>query len=90
MPTETIPADRSVFCDMCYEDYTDRPESGGFVVKGYAYCPRCAAKYAERIYRVGEERDIRARCRPGQSFANFVREYRGEDAAITITTGGNN
>ena len=38
-PGEAIPVGRTVVCDICDQDWTDRPESGGFLFVSKAYCP---------------------------------------------------
>lgn len=75
----------TVVCDACNEDYSVRPDQGGFIFGSYAYCPACAADALPRIEGYGETYMIRARCPEGKTFADFVREYRGPDAAIQIT-----
>lgn len=85
-PGEAQPLGDTVVCDICSADYTHRNESGGFIFSSSAYCPECAVKGMESIKRYGEERHIKATCPPDQSFADFVREYRGPDAGITIHT----
>lgn len=77
----------TVVCDVCDTDYTQRQESGGFIFDSYAYCPECAKKELRQIEAIGEEGYIRARCPDGQSFADFVRAYRGPNASIQITKG---
>lgn len=37
-PGEAIPVGRNVVCDICDADWTDRPESGGFLFVSKAYC----------------------------------------------------
>ena len=76
-----------VVCDYCSEDYTESDEHGGFLFGSYATCPKCAAKMRPDIERYGEENHIRARCPEGKSFADFIREIRGPDAAIQIHGG---
>lgn len=86
-PGEAFPIGRSVICDVCSEDWTDRPESGGFLFGSYAYCPSCAPKGLESIKGFGEERYIRARCHFPEPFADFIRRLRGPNAFIRVTTG---
>lgn len=76
---------RIVVCDQCDEDFTDKPDSGGFMFVLNAYCPQCAARSIDSIRKYNEEHFIRARCVEGQSFADFVRAYRGPDAFIRYT-----
>ena len=85
-PGTEIPQGRLVFCDICDQDYTDSDAQGGFIFGSYAYCPSCAAKRLPEIESYGEKGHIRAFCPEGKSFADFVREYRGPDATISVTT----
>ena len=86
-PGEAIPVGRAVVCDDCDADWTDRPESGGFVFESKGICPDCAPKWRKLIKRYNEERYIRAFCEPGESFADFIRNWRGPDAFIRVTRG---
>jgi hypothetical protein len=83
-PGEAIPVGRNVVCDICDQDWTDRPESGGFLFVSKAYCPDCAVEGLRTIKRYKEERRIRALC-GSESFADFVRRLRGPDAFIRVT-----
>ncbi len=85
-PGTEIPQGDVVFCDICDKDYTNLPDQGGFIFGSYAYCPSCAAKRLPEIESYGEKGHIRAFCPEGKSFADFVREYRGPDATISVTT----
>lgn len=87
-----IPVDLGdlVTCDLCDLDWTTSSETGGAVFQSKAICPRCAPRFLRRVAFAGEERYIRARCPPGQSFADFVRAYRGDNNSICVgpaTTG---
>ena len=62
-------------------------ESGGFIFGSYAYCPRCAPGHLKNIRRYGEDRYIKAQCAENQSFADFVREYRGDRNFIQVISG---
>lgn len=75
-----------VVCDWCGKDYTQNKECGGFIFCSYATCPDCADNQMKKIKGYGEEHLIRAVCPQDKSFADFVREYRGEDAAISISS----
>lgn len=83
-PGTAIPVGRAVVCDWCDKDFTDSAETGGFIFESKATCPCCAARLETGAKKHGEERFIRARCPGGKSFADFVREYRGQDATITV------
>lgn len=73
-----------VVCDICNEEYTNSKESGGFIFRSYAYCPKCAKEWLKKIKEFKEEDSINAVCPKDMSFADFCREYRGENAKITI------
>lgn len=74
-----------VVCDICDKDWTDETTPGGFIFSSKAYCPECAERGMKSIIRYQEERYIKAKCPEGISFADFVRQYREEDAFISIT-----
>lgn len=74
----------TVVCDVCDEDYTQRPDIGGFIFGSYAYCPTCATKHLPDIVRAMEETAIKARCPADQSFADFIRAYRAGRGGNTI------
>lgn len=84
-PGELVPVGRTVVCDGCSADWTDRPGGGGFLFGSYGYCPDCAPRMLEDIERFHEEGYIRARCEAGESFADFVRRMRGPDAGIRVS-----
>ncbi len=65
-----------VLCDWCDKDWTDRPESGGFLLQSKAICPDCADKTLESLTHFNEEHLIRDRCPEGVSFADWVRSFR--------------
>jgi hypothetical protein len=79
-----IPIGRLVVCDRCDDDYTDKPDIGGFLFGSYAYCPKCAKANLPNIRKYGEAHLIKAHCQPDESFANFVRRMRGPDSYIQI------
>lgn len=81
---DAIPVGDTVVCDVCNKDYTESSEIGGFIFGSYGYCPSCARKSIKSIQGYGEENHIKAVCPDNQTFADFVREYRGPDAAIRI------
>jgi len=82
-----IPVGRVVLCDACDTDLTDDPRSGGYLFGTYAYGPCCADERLKSIRGYGEEWNIRARCPEGVSFADWVRDMRGPEAAIVIKPG---
>jgi hypothetical protein len=86
-PGEKIPVGRDVVCDLCDEDWTDRPESGGFLFISKGVCPDCAPRFMAGVIKHSEQRFIRGECPKGQSFADWIREIRGPDAFIRVTRG---
>ena len=83
---EPIEVGRLVVCDCCMKDFTESPDSGGYIFGSYGYGPCCGPKQLVEIRRYGEERYIKARCPDGKSFADFIREYRGGASYIHIFT----
>ncbi len=83
-----LPVDvgRLVACDSCDTDFTDSPDSGGFIFESKGICPKCGPRYRQMAEQHGEwtERFVKAECPPGQSFADFVREYRGPNSTIHV------
>jgi len=73
-----------VCCDLCNEDYTGKPDSGGILFGSYAACPRCAPKIERDAKADGEERYIKARCPKGKSYAEWVLWLRNGDNTVTI------
>lgn len=86
-PGEAVPIGEQVVCDICNRDLTNSAESGGFIFGSNGYCPACAGKAMPDIRRYNEEHHVRARCPAGQSFADFIRAYRGPNAVIKVTAG---
>lgn len=80
-----VPLGQTVLCDWCDADWTARPESGGFLFGSKATCPDCAPRLEAGAKAHGEESFIRARCPEGTSFAGWVRNMRGPDAAVRVT-----
>lgn len=63
-----------VICDLCGEEWTDRPESGGlFGLGSKAICPDCEQQTLADCERYGESHLIRQSCPEGKSFADWVR-----------------
>lgn len=86
-PGTPVLASDVVVCDWCDDDYTNRADQGGFIFQSKATCPKCAPQFEADATKFGEQRYIRARCPDGMSFADFVRAYRGPDAAIKVSVG---
>ena len=70
----TINPGNNVICDFCDEDWTTRPESGGFLFQSKATCPDCAPGMEENARKYSELNFIRARCPEDKSFADWVRD----------------
>ena len=81
---EPVPIGDLVICDFCDEDYTESNESGGFIFGSQGVCPKCADRMMKSIKKYNEEKYIRVVCKPDQSFADFIREYRGPHAYIRV------
>jgi hypothetical protein len=81
-PGVEIPVGRIVCCDSCGKDWTESPQTGGFLFLSKAICPDCAPDYEKEATQYGEQAFIRARCPERVSFADWVRELRGPDAHI--------
>ena len=86
-PGEAIPVGDTVLCDSCDCDFTSRADSGGFIFESTAICPACAPSWRRLIALYGEHSMVRAVCLEGQTFASFVRAWRGPNAAIRVTRG---
>lgn len=86
MSIETIDMGDRVICDMCGEEWTGRPESGGFLFGSKATCPTCGPALERDIVRSAEEH-VRARCPAGVPFATWVLSLRGGDNTIRILSG---
>lgn len=77
-PGAEIDIGRLVACDDCGTDYTDLPESGGYVWHNRATCPPCA----DRVLKVLPSQKLLRlmqtgmHCPEGISFADFVRSIR--------------
>jgi hypothetical protein len=76
-PGEAIPVGDIVLCDDCSVDYTNRPDSGGFIFQSKAICPVCAPRWRRLIALYGEQHFIKSVCAEGVTFAAFVRAWRG-------------
>lgn len=75
-----------VVCDFCNEDYTNNHvATGGLIFQSKAVCPGCSPRLLDDVERYHEQRYIRAHCQQGQTFADFVREYRGNNNSIKVT-----
>lgn len=85
---ERIPVGDIVVCDFCNEDFTDYAWEGGMIFESKAVCPPCTDRMMPDIIKFHEQRHIKAMCPDGTTFADFVRKYRGPDAAIRIISYG--
>ena len=80
-----IPIGEAVFCDFCGNDYTNSPEKGGLMFGSYATCPKCEPEIRADAKQFEEEDHITATPHEGESFADFIRRYRGPDAFIRVS-----
>jgi len=88
MKTEVFDlGDASVECDGCSKVYAKgSPQKGGILFESKGLCPVCAPKWEERAKRYGEEKFIRDRAAPEETFYGFVMRTRGGDNTMTFTT----
>jgi hypothetical protein len=82
-----IPVGRIVLCDDCNGDWTDRKDSGGMLFESKGICPDCEPKWTNLAELHHEEFAIRGRCPELMSFADWIRDIRGDDASIVVTVG---
>jgi hypothetical protein len=80
-----IPVGDVVLCDIDSTDLTADTRSGGYLFDSYAVGPCCAERHLASVRGYGEEGHITARCPEGVSFADWIRQWRGADAAIRIS-----
>lgn len=73
-----------VLCDICNDDFTESDESGGIILHGTAYCPKCLAKYRHDFSDNDWEEAICAAA--GVPFRELVLAARGGDNTIKIFT----
>lgn len=64
----------AVFCDWCDTEWTNRPESGGFMFGRKATCPDCASRMEASATEHNESHHIRERCPADKSFADWIRQ----------------
>ena len=83
-PGVPVPVGIDVVCDFCNEDHTLKDQSGGIIFESKAVCPSCVKRLMPDVEKYWEAHLIRAKCPEGVSFANFVRQYRGDDASIMV------
>ena len=86
-PGKPVDIGRIVVCDGCDEDFTDSAVTGGMIFGSRAICPTCEPKWRKSATEYGEEHFVKATCQAGQSFADFVRAYRGPNTSICINPG---
>ena len=72
----TIDAGDNVVCDLCNANYTTSTETGGLIFCSSAVCPKCAPQLLNEAEKHNELEYVKARCADGQSFGDFVRQYR--------------
>lgn len=88
MAIETFDLGETVICDMaCGDDYTGKPDEGGFLYMSKAVCPKCAPDFERTVREYGEEGYIKARCPEGMSFHKWVLSLRGGNNTMKVYTG---
>ncbi|MCK5015655.1 MAG: hypothetical protein KAS32_01170 [Candidatus Peribacteraceae bacterium] len=80
----TIDPGDEINCDLCNKSFKGLPDIGGYIfgskaVGSKAVCPNYADDFLIRIKKYNEERYIKAICKPGMSFYNFILRYRKEN-----------
>lgn len=73
-----------VECDLCSKDFTDSDAKGGYLFLSKGVCPDCAPRFEADVKRCDEERYIRDRARPGETFKAFIMRVRGGNNTVTI------
>ena len=81
---EIIDIGNQVICDFSDKDFTDSESVGGFVFGSKGCCPDCAPRMMQNIEKYNEQKYIKDRALPGESFASFILRYRGENNTVTI------
>ena len=87
MSIEEVDFGSTVLCDWCSEDWTGRPESGGFLFGSKATCPTCAPRMEALAIEEDEAHYIRARCPADHSFAAWVLGLRAGNNKVRFLTG---
>ena len=77
---------RTVVCEACGADWTDRPDTGGFMYDDHPVGPCCARRLGDRARGTGNPDRIWGRCPPGRSFASWIRELRGQPGQAAAAT----
>lgn len=75
---ETIVVDMgdTVLCDFCNKDWTNKEETGGFLLQSKAVCPDCEERIMNNIKKFKEESFIRGKCPEDMSFYNWIMTLR--------------
>lgn len=74
----------TVLCDLCNKDFTESDRKGGFIFNGKAVCPDCESATMKNIRKYSEEKYIECSCPEGQTFKQFVLDYRDGDNTVKI------
>lgn len=86
MAIEVIDIGDSVLCDWCNDDYTGKPDIGGFLFQSKATCPKCAPRIEAGAKKYDEAHFITAHCPEGTPFAAWVLSLRGGNNEVRILT----
>lgn len=81
---DRIDIGNTVLCDLCNEDFTNSNKSGGFIYMTKGICPNCAGDFLKAVKKCKEEMYISQYCPKDTSFADFIRNYRGDNNFIEI------
>lgn len=84
MIIETFDIGDHVECDLCSEDFTNSDAKGGYLFLSKGVCPTCAPGFLADIQRYNEERYVKARAEPGETFKAFIMRVRNGNNTVTI------
>lgn len=71
-----IAPNHEVLCDICNADWTDSPETGGFLLLSKGVCPVCEPRMKALVAKHNEEWSIKGECPEDISFADWIRSIR--------------
>lgn len=77
-----------VVCDACDVNFTNSDAVGGLLFQSKAICPVCTPRLMKSVEKFGEQRFIRGRAEPGETFKAFVLRIRGGNNTITVLGAG--
>lgn len=65
-----------VICDNCGMDYSDRTETGGFLIGSRGWCPSCEPETRKLLKQYNELGCITAECPPNMSHKDWILAWR--------------